>query len=59
MLNNPAASAEDASDVGSIPGLGRCPGEGNGNLLRYSWLENPVDRGFWQATVQGVTKSWI
>ena len=59
MLNNLAASAEDASDVGSIPGLGRSPGEGNGNLLQYSCLENPVDRGFWQATVQGVTKSWI
>ena len=53
VLNNPAASAEDATDMGSIPGLGRCPREANGNFLQYSCLENPMDRGFWQATVQG------
>ena len=45
-------------DAGSIPGLGRSPGEGNGNPLQYSCLKNPVDRGAWRATVQGVTKSW-
>ena len=53
VLNNPAASAEDATDMGSIPGLGRCPREANGNFLQYSCQENPMDRGFWQATVQG------
>ena len=42
----------------SIPGLGRCPGEGNGNSLQYSCLENPMDRGAWWATVHGVAKSW-
>ena len=44
--------------MGSIPGLGRPPGGGNGNPLQYSWLENPMDRGAWWATVLGVTKSW-
>ena len=48
----------DTRDAGSIPGSGRSPGEGNGNLLQYSCLENPMDRGAWQATVHGVTKSW-
>ena len=47
----------NARDVGSIPGLGRFPGGGNGNPLQYSCLENPMDRGDWQATVHGVTKS--
>ena len=51
------ASACDAGDPGSIPRSGRSPGEGNGNLLQYSCLENPVDRGAWWATVYGVTKS--
>ena len=50
-------NAEDPRDVGSIPGLGRCPGEGNGNPLQYACLENPMDRGAQQATVHGVTKS--
>ena len=50
------ASAGDARDVGSIPGLGGSPGEGDGNPLHYSCLENPVDRGAWQATVRRVTK---
>ena len=45
----------DARDTGSIPGSGISPGEGHGNPLQYSCLENPVDRGAWQATV---TKSW-
>ena len=51
------ASACIAGDLGSIPGLGRSPGEGNGNPLQYSCLENPMDRGAWWATVHGVAKS--
>ena len=51
-------SACNAGDLGSIPGSGRYPGEGNGNALQYSGLENPMDRGAWQATVHGVAKSW-
>ena len=51
------ASACNAGDLGSIPGLGRSSGEGNGNPLQYSCLKNPMDRGAWQATVHGVTKS--
>ena len=47
---------DNSEDVGSIPGSGRSPGEGNGNPLQYSCLENPIDRGAWQATVYGVTK---
>ena len=54
MVKNLLASAGDTRDVGSVPGLGRSPGEGNGNLLQYSCLENAMDRGPWQATVQGV-----
>ena len=48
-------------DPGSIPGSGRSPGEGNGNPLQYSCLENPMDGGAWQATVHGVAKSrtWL
>ena len=51
------ASASNAGDLGSIPGSGRSPGEGNGNPLQYSCLENPMDGGAWWATVHGVTKS--
>ena len=51
-------SACNVGDLGSIPGSKRSPGEGNGNSLRYSCLENPMDRGAWPATVHGVTKSW-
>ena len=51
------ASACNAGDRGSIPGLGRSPGEGNGNTLQYSCLENPMDRGAWWATVHGAAKS--
>ena len=47
-------SACNAGDLGSIPGSGRSPGEGNGNALQYSSLENPMDRGAWQATGHGV-----
>ena len=52
------ASACNAGDPGSIPGLGRSPGEGNGNPLQYPCLENPMERGAWRATVHGVAKSW-
>ena len=51
------ASASNAGDLGSIPGSGRSPGEGNGNPLQDSCLENPMDRGAWWATVHGVAKS--
>ena len=47
----------DTGDAGSILGLRRSPGEGNGNPLHYSCLKNPMDRGAWQTSVQGVTKS--
>ena len=50
------ASARDAGDAGLISGLGKSPGEGNGNLLQYSCLENPTDRVAWLATGHGVTK---
>ena len=50
-------SLYNAGDPGSIPGLGRSPGEGNGNPRQYSCLENPMDRGAWQGTVHGVAKS--
>jgi len=49
----------NVGDMGCIPGSGRSPGEGNGNLLGYSCLENSMDRGTWQAGVSGVTKSRI
>ena len=51
------ASASNAGDLGSIPGSGRSPGEGNGNPLQDSCLENPMDRGVWWATVHRVAKS--
>ena len=50
------ASAWNAGDPGSIPGLGRSPGEGNGNPLQYSCLKNPMDGGAWRATVRGVPR---
>ena len=53
--SNGKGSACNARDLGLIPGLGRSPGEGNGNPLQYSGLENPMDRGAWQAAVCGVT----
>ena len=52
------APACNAGDPGSIPGLGSSPGEGNGNPLQYSCLENPMDGRAWWATVHGVAKSW-
>ena len=51
-------SACSAGDPGLIPGLGRSPGEGNGNPLQYSCLEDSMDRGDWWATIHGVSKSW-
>ena len=57
LVKNPPANAGDARDACSIPGLGRSPGVGNGNLLQYSYLENSTDRGTWLATVHGVAKS--
>ena len=59
MVNSPPANAGDIRDLGSIPGLGQSPGEGHGNPLQYSYLENPTNRGAWWATVRGVAKSWI
>ena len=50
-------AGEAAGAEGLIPGLGRSPGEGNGNILQYSCLENPMGRGAWQAIVHGVAKS--
>jgi len=55
--SNGKESTYGAGDMGSIPGSGRSPGEGNGNPLQYSCLENPMDREAWQATVHGVAKS--
>ena len=57
VVKNLPATAGDTGVVGSIPGSGRSPGGENGNPLQYSYLENPMDREAWQATVQGVTKS--
>ena len=57
VIKNLPANAGDTRDVGSIPGSGRYPGEGNGNPLQYSCLENPVYRVAWQAIVHGVAKS--
>ena len=54
LVKNLPASAGDS---GSIPGLGKSPGGGNGNPLQYSCLDNPMDRGAWRATLHGITKS--
>ena len=55
-IKNPPAYAGATGDTGSVPGLGRSPGGGNGNPLQYSCLGNPMDRGAWQATVHGVAE---
>ena len=52
------ASACNAGDPSSVPGKGRSSGEGNGNPLQYSCLENPVDGGAWRATVHGIEENW-
>ena len=57
VVNSLLANAGDFRDAGSIPGSGRSPGGGHGNPLQYSCLENSMDRGAWQATDHGVTKS--
>ena len=57
VVKNLPANSGDLRNVGLIPGLERSPGEGNGNPAQYSCLENPMDRGAWQATVHGVAKS--
>ena len=57
MVKNLPANAGDERDVGLLPGSGRSPGEGNGNPFQYSCLNNPMDRGAWQATVHRLTKS--
>ena len=57
MTKELPANAGDVRDSGLIPGLGRSPGEGNGNPLQYSCLENPIDRGAWWATVHRVAES--
>ena len=57
MVKNPPANAGDTKDTSLIPGSGRFPGEGHGNPLQYSFMENPMDRGAWWATVHKVTQS--
>ena len=59
VIKNMPTNAGDIGDAGSIHRTGRSPGEGNGNPLQYSCLENSMDRGAWWATVHGVTKSRI
>jgi len=56
VVKNPPANTGDTRDLDSIPGSGRSPGRGHDNLLQYSYLENPMDRGAWWATIHGVTK---
>ena len=56
-VKNPPANAGDERDAGSVPGSGRSPGDGHGNPLQYSCLENSIDRGAWQAMVHRVAKS--
>ena len=58
VVKNPPANAGDTKDPGAAPGLGKSPGEGNGNPLQYSCLENSMDRGAWWATVHWVAKRW-
>ena len=57
VVKNPSADAGDTGEAGFIPGLGSSPGGGNGNSLQYSCLENPMDRGAWQAAFHGITES--
>ena len=56
--SNGKESACNAGDLGSIPGLGKYPGKGNGNPLQYSCLENFMDRGAWWATIHRIAKNW-
>ena len=57
MVKNPPANADDPRDMGSVPKSGGSPGEGHGNPLQYSCLENSMDRRAWRATVHGLAKS--
>ena len=57
VVKNLPANAGDIRDMGSIPGLGRSPGGGHSNSLQYSYLENPMDRDAWQATVHSIAQS--
>ena len=57
MVKNPLVNAGNMRDAGLIPGSGRSPGGGHGNPLRYSYLENPLDRGSWQVIVYRIAKS--
>ena len=57
VVKNPPAMQETQIELGSVPGLGRSTGGGNGNPLHYSYLENPTDRGAWWATFRGVAKN--
>ena len=59
IIKNPACQSRRCKrDTGSIPRSGRSPGEGNGNTLQYSCLENPMDRGAWRSTVHRIVQSW-
>ena len=58
MVKNPPCNAGNLKDAGLIPGWKRSPGEGHGSPLQYSYLENSMDRGAWQATTHVVTKEW-
>ena len=58
VVKNLPTNSGAVGDVGSIPGWGRIPGEANNNPLQYFWLENPMDRGAWWATILGVAKRW-
>ena len=58
VVKNMPVNTGDIREGGSIPGLGRSPGEGNGSPLQYSCLENPMDSGAWRAIVHGITRSW-
>ena len=59
MVKNPSTHVGDTIAVGLIPGSVRSPGEENGNQFKYSYLENPMGRGTWQATGHGAVKSWM
>ena len=63
MIKNPLVSEGDTRDMGSVPGLRRCPGEGNGNPLQYSCLENSINRGVWldyaYSIDYGIAKNWM
>ena len=58
VVQNLPANIGDAGDLGAIPGLGKSPGEGNGNPLQCSCLDSPMDREAWNVTVHGAAKSW-